>query len=311
MIEVFEQATKLIEEHGYSIHDYLYAVEAYGSSILGLSAKAQEAFNCYYDLLIAGVTDNQKKGELLEKLASSLFNNDLFCVRRNCRTSTNEIDILIDWSEKARLLGLNSAYPFLGELILCECKNYKKSIGVTYIGKFASLLSTTMFFDSKVGIRPSAEEKLEDSIEELFRLRKKQTISPQVFIWRLNLRITGCILDSKKYGWLFYYSQLTDLSILFHLDWFVGHLFSRYGFDRPKDIKRFIRSYHEITKNISRSSYIINADRYSFEEKAEILSEIYNQRNFNKNDALTVDSLFKATMFKEVQRLEYDIQNFS
>lgn len=143
MIEVFEQATKLIEEHGYSIHDYLYAVEAYGSSILGLSAKAQEAFNCYYDLLIAGVTDNQKKGELLEKLASSLFNNDLFCVRRNCRTSTNEIDILIDWSEKARLLGLNSAYPFLGELILCECKNYKKSIGVTYIGKFASLLSTT------------------------------------------------------------------------------------------------------------------------------------------------------------------------
>lgn len=66
-----------------------------------------------------------------------------------------------------------------------------------------------------------------------------------------------------------------------------------------------------LTKNISRSSYIINADRYSFEEKAEILSEIYNQRNFNKNDALTVDSLFKATMFKEVQRLEYDIQNFS
>ena len=146
---------------------------------------------------------------------------------------------------------------------------------------------------------------------DLFRLRKKQTISPQVFIWRLNLRITGCILDSQKYGWLFYYSQLTDLSILFHLDWFVGHLFSRYGFDRPKDIKRFIRSYHEITKNISRSSYIINADRYSFEEKAEILSEIYNQRNFNKNDARTVDSLFKATMFKEVQRLEYDIQNFS
>lgn len=89
------------------------------------------------------------------------------------------------------------------------------------------------------------------------------------------------------------------------------YLFSRYGFDRPKDIKRFIRSYHEITKNISRSSYIINADRYSFEEKAEILSEIYNQRNFNKNDARTVDSLFKATMFKEVQRLEYDIQNFS
>ena len=203
---------------------------------------------------------------------------------KNFCVETLKTDYILDANEKKTMFGeIVNGVPFLGY----------------------------MFFDSKVGIRPSAEEKLEDSIEELFRLRKKQTISPQVFIWRLNLRITGCILDSKKYGWLFYYSQLTDLSILFHLDWFVGHLFSRYGFDRPKDIKRFIRSYHEITKNISRSSYIINADRYSFEEKAEILSEIYNQRNFNKNDALTVDSLFKATMFKEVQRLEYDIQNFS
>lgn len=203
---------------------------------------------------------------------------------KNFCVETLKTDYILDANEKKTMFGeIVNGVPFLGY----------------------------MFFDSKVGIRPSAEEKLEDSIEELFRLRKKQTISPQVFIWRLNLRITGCILDSQKYGWLFYYSQLTDLSILFHLDWFVGHLFSRYGFDRPKDIKRFIRSYHEITKNISRSSYIINADRYSFEEKAEILSEIYNQRNFNKNDARTVDSLFKATMFKEVQRLEYDIQNFS
>ena len=185
---------------------------------------------------------------------------------KNFCVETLKTDYILDANEKKTMFGeIVNGVPFLGY----------------------------MFFDSKVGIRPSAEEKLEDSIEEL------------------NLRITGCILDSQKYGWLFYYSQLTDLSILFHLDWFVGHLFSRYGFDRPKDIKRFIRSYHEITKNISRSSYIINADRYSFEEKAEILSEIYNQRNFNKNDARTVDSLFKATMFKEVQRLEYDIQNFS
>lgn len=167
------------------------------------------------------------------------------------------------------------------------------------------------FFDNKIGLRPSAEEKLELSIEELFRLRKRQTISQQVFIWRLNLRITGCILDSKKYGWLFYYSQLTDLKILFHLDWLIDHLFCRYGFTKPKNIKRFIRTYHEITKNVSNSNYIINADKYSVEKKAEILSEIYGQKSFDKKDSNTVDNLFKEAMFKEVQRLEYDIQNFS
>lgn len=168
-----------------------------------------------------------------------------------------------------------------------------------------------MFFDKKVGICPSAEEKLEASIEELFRLRKRQIISQQVFAWRLNLRITGCILDSKKYGWLFYYSQLTDLSILFHLDWLIEHLFSRYGFEKPKDIKKFVRTYHEITKNVSNSSYIVNVDRYSIEEKAGILSKVYGQMSFDKKDVQIVDNLFKATMFKEVQKLEYDIQNFS
>ena len=168
-----------------------------------------------------------------------------------------------------------------------------------------------MFFDKKVGLRPSAENKLEASLEELFRLRKRQRISQPVFIWRLNLKIAGCILDSKKYGWLFYYSQLTDLRILFHLDWLVSHLFSRYGFQTPTDIKRFVRTYHEITKNVSNSTYLINADKYSTEDKAEILSKIYGQTPFDKQDPQTVDSLFKEAMFKEVQRLEYDIQNFS
>ena len=143
MNEVFEQVTKLIEENGYSIHDYFRETGAYNSSLMNLSSEAQEEFNNYYDQLTIGVAGKREKGELLEKLTSSLFNNDLFCIRRNCRTSTNEIDILVDWSRQARLYGLNSAYPFLGELILCECKNYEKRIGVTYIGKFASLLSTT------------------------------------------------------------------------------------------------------------------------------------------------------------------------
>ena len=70
-----------------------------------------------------------------------------------------------------------------------------------------------------------------------------------------------------------------------------------------------MRAYHEITKNVSNSNYLINADRYSSEEKAKIL--IYNQKIFDNKDTATIDNLFKETMFKEVQRLEYDIQNFS
>lgn len=76
MNEVFEQATKLLEENGYSIHDYLRETGAYSSSLMNLSSETQEEFNNYYDQLIVGVSGKREKGELLEKLTSSLFNND-------------------------------------------------------------------------------------------------------------------------------------------------------------------------------------------------------------------------------------------
>lgn len=168
-----------------------------------------------------------------------------------------------------------------------------------------------VFSANKISVRKQAKEKLEDSLEQLFKLRKKQAISQQVFVWRLNLKITGCILDSKKYGWLFYYSQLTDLSILFHMDWFINHLFNRYGLNKNNEIKKFVRAYHEITKNVSQSNYLVNADAYSLEQKIEILTNIYGRKKLNAEDVQTVDSLFKGAMFKEVQQLEHDIQNFS
>ena len=87
MNEVFEQATKLIEENGYSIQDYLHEIGAYSSSLMNLSSETQKKFNNYYDQLIVGVTGKREKGELLEKLTSSLFSNDVFCIRRNCRTT--------------------------------------------------------------------------------------------------------------------------------------------------------------------------------------------------------------------------------
>ena len=83
-----------------------------------------------------------------------------------------------------------------------------------------------VFYDNKISIRPTAKQKIESSLEELFRKRKNQVVVQALFIWRLNLRISGCILESKKYGWLFYYSQMSDLKILFQLDWLIKRFFN-------------------------------------------------------------------------------------
>lgn len=91
------------------------------------------------------------KGEALEKLVSYLLNisGGIFVVDRNLRTSTNEIDQVVSLNEKGRvLLGHNLINSKLDNF-LGECKNYNKSISVTYIGKFCSLLLTN---NTKIGI---------------------------------------------------------------------------------------------------------------------------------------------------------------
>lgn len=202
-------------------------------------------------------------------------------------------DYAVDVLSKEFALEANPQKTVYGEL----------SAGIPFLGY--------VFYDNKISIRPTAKQKLESSLEELFRKQKNKVLSPELFIWRLNLRISGCILEHKKYGWLFYYSQMSDLKILFHLDWLVERFFKRFKIKKPNNIKSFVRTYHEITKNVSHSSYLINADLYSCEEKRKILISIYGQSSINDKDDKTIEKLFKETMFKEIQRLEYDIQNFS
>lgn len=215
-------------------------------------------------------------------------------------------------------------------LILCQASqatSIKEYVVDVLISKFAveaNMSKTTsgklkegvpflgyIFYDNKISIRPAAKQKIESSLEELFRSRKKQVLSHTLFIWRLNLRISGCILENKKYGWLFYYSQMSDLKILFHLDWLVKHFFKRFKIEQSTSIKSFVRTYHEITKNERHSSYLINTDLYSIEEKRKILGNIFNKNRVDAMDDDQIENLFKESMFKEVQYLEHDIQNFS
>lgn len=175
--------------------------------------------------------------------------------------------------------------------------------GVPYLGY--------IFYSNRIGVRPAAIQRIENSIEALFRLYKHGAISKGTFEWRLNLKIGGCIYESKKYGWLFYYSQLTDLSELYHLDWFVMRLFARFGFNQSSSLMRFVRVYHEITKNLNNSKYLINADTYTMNQKKSVICSVYGPKQNSLSDEDMINKVFRRIMFKEIQKLEHDIQNFS
>lgn len=138
-----DDITRVLAEKGYTISDFLRELGAENTTLVNLSRDQQAEFDLCYDQLVAQDYNQYTKGKLLEKISAILFDGDIFRVIKNCRTSTNEIDLLVDWTEKARLYGLNQAFPCIGERVLCECKNYTKPVSVTYVGKFASLLCVT------------------------------------------------------------------------------------------------------------------------------------------------------------------------
>ena len=93
------------------------------------------------------------KGQYLETLLKATFEytGNYFETYENLGTNTNEIDLLLRLTKRGRLLCpkvLNEYY----KTFICECKNYKKPVDVTYIGKFYSLMQVSSL---KLGIMVS------------------------------------------------------------------------------------------------------------------------------------------------------------
>lgn len=152
-----EKIQEIFDENGFTFDDMLCFLGKNITQLLMLPDNFHNRFKAMYDSLNKGNLPQRKKGEALEKITSILFQDgaaSIFDVYRNCRTSTNEIDLLIRWTENARVANISRAFPVFGDSFLCECKNYKEKVGVTYVGKFFSLMNVT---DTKLGIMISWE----------------------------------------------------------------------------------------------------------------------------------------------------------
>ena len=167
------------------------------------------------------------------------------------------------------------------------------------------------YIDSnKVSVRKSSIVTIERTLEAIFRsYSKAEKPNIEYLVWKINLKITGFILNNNKYGWVFFYSQITDLSCLAHLDWLIRTLCKRYGVDKA-GFKSFLRSYHEITKSLHTTRYIPNLDTITLEEKRHIVQEIYGEAKKNDDDAI-IEQKFRHIMRKEIHNIQKDVQSFS
>ena len=91
----------------------------------------------------------KEKGDRLESLVEFIIQKTYFFeIYKNVHTETNEIDEVIILSDRGKqaIQSFNLSrdlIPIEPDLFLGECKNYKSNLGVTYVGKFYSLLSVT------------------------------------------------------------------------------------------------------------------------------------------------------------------------
>ena len=160
-----------------------------------------------------------------------------------------------------------------------------------------------------VSVRESSVLKIEQSIEDLLS-ETKGTTNYQYIEWKINIKITGFILEKHKYGWMFFYSQISDEKLLFHLDDVVDKLLERYDLKGKIKVKRFVRTYHEIKKALHATRYIPNIDEFDVNDKRKILQEIYKLELTEKSDQF-IEVNFRKIMRREIRDIEKDIQNIS
>lgn len=132
----------------------------------------------------------------------------------------------------------------------------------------------------------------------------------EVFLEELNEMITGIISKNKKYGWLFYFAEMNDKSLLFKLDKIIDGFFKdlkAFGNKPPEKLKKLVRSYHVIRFD-SNKNYLANYDEINtIREKREFLifrGQIGSEIPYTNAE---IEDFFEKFTKKTINKLEKDL----
>ncbi|MDY4379338.1 reverse transcriptase domain-containing protein [Pectobacterium carotovorum] len=130
--------------------------------------------------------------------------------------------------------------------------------------------------------------------------------------WKLNLRITGCIFNGKRLGWVSYFSQISSTAQLRAVNHTVTIFIKRFGLTKDIKAKSLIKTFYELNHGAAFTSrYIPNFDNLSIDQKREIVSMwIGIEAASNLRDA-EVERKFNYKITSAVKELEEDIIGIS
>lgn len=128
-------------------------------------------------------TNPYKKGQMLENLIIKILRSTkIFKCIHNGHTTSNEFDVLVVLNYQGRNLRDKEIIPkWIPDSFLIECKNYKNDVGVSYVGKFYSLIDVSNcelgIFLSRTGVSGRDKSYWDDAVAFIKKINLKYSES--------------------------------------------------------------------------------------------------------------------------------------
>lgn len=174
------------------------------------------------------------------------------------------------------------------------------------------------FEKNKITVRKNSVLKFEKNLEMVFKnfssLTNKSESEIKKFIWLLNVKITGIMVNGKKYGWLYYFNCINDITLLKKFDMLIEKLIKRFKINQyveNESIKKFTRTYFEINKNLEKSQYLLNLNNITSEEKIVFLKDICMIEDAQNLSGEQLEYKFRYNLYRTIKNLEKDIDAIS
>lgn len=210
-----------------------------------------------------------------------------------CEDSFREIGLDIN-SEKSQFCCGQQQINYLGYSIDEDEITVKKKTIERYLQSISMMF---VRFRKAVYIDSKREKKKRIGMNEI----------KSAFLEDLNIKIAGAIFQNKKYGWLQYFSEITDKSILYIIDNFVKDMFRRCPHFKkiPRNLKKASRAYHELKYNWRQTGYIHNYMNAGAREKRRWLT----RRGLAPGTFTTdeIDRLYLYHVGRFVDQMERDL----
>lgn len=161
---------------------------------------------------------------------------------------------------------------------------------------------------NNLSVRNSSYRKMIDNIMAVMTSARYSTNHRRV-LTRLNLKISGCIFNDRRMGWMFFFSMSDDVSQLRRLDAFIARTWKSLGMERYGLPKKFIKTYHEIKYNLANTRYIPRFDDYTEQQKIDLIVAMSGEDIDVVRDWTSerINKAFLKLVKKEISELEKDI----